>query len=276
MSLISTAIQFAEIIKEMLLREAVVAVTDKKVFLHVINGEKYANLIRKGGNIPPNSGTERCIASKKMVKTLMPKEVLGIPYMVVAVPLIEGDESVGAMTVVYPVTQEEEMREMSLGLSSSMTQILGATDHMNEVMKQLAATSLVMKDFTERAVSETHKTKEIIDFINRMAGQTKILGLNANIEAARAGEAGRGFSIVAKEIQSMADHSSKSANQISQILGNIEQLTANLQKQISELAATSDASQQSVQSIHDSVASLQNISESLERVVKDTEASLRS
>jgi len=50
--------------------------------------------------------------------------------------------------------------------------------------------------------------------------------LNATIEAARAGEAGRGFSVVASEVKSLADEASKSANAINERVAMVQQASA--------------------------------------------------
>jgi len=51
-----------------------------------------------------------------------------------------------------------------------------------------------------------------------IVGQTKLLSLNASIEAARAGNAGRGFSVVAKEVQNLADNTAKEASRFSDVV----------------------------------------------------------
>jgi len=71
-------------------------------------------------------------------------------------------------------------------------------------------------------------SKDIVDAnsqINNLANRQKILSLNASIEAARAGEAGRGFAIVADEVQKMSVEMKESSVEITQLLtGLIESL----------------------------------------------------
>ena len=66
---------------------------------------------------------------------------------------------------------------------------------------------------------------EIITAVNDIAEQTNLLALNAAVEAARAGDAGRGFSVVAIEIRSLAEQSKRSTVQVRQILGEIQRAT---------------------------------------------------
>lgn len=62
------------------------------------------------------------------------------------------------------------------------------------------------------------KIKEATNLISSIADETNLLSLNASIEAARAGEAGRGFSVVASQIQKLAEQSNDSARQIDDII----------------------------------------------------------
>ncbi len=72
-----------------------------------------------------------------------------------------------------------------------------------------------------RGVSEASKDiSNIIDIINGLAGQTKLLALNASIEAARAGESGAGFSVVAGEIGSLAQKSAEAVKRTTQLIEN--------------------------------------------------------
>ena len=62
------------------------------------------------------------------------------------------------------------------------------------------------------------KIREATELITFIAEQTNLLSLNASIEAARAGEQGRGFAVVASQIQTLAEQSNESAQQIGQII----------------------------------------------------------
>lgn len=76
------------------------------------------------------------------------------------------------------------------------------------------------------ALSErTQQISEIINTVNALADQSKLLALNASIEAARAGEEGKGFAVVAMEVRQLAEQSREATARVRDILNEIQQTT---------------------------------------------------
>jgi methyl-accepting chemotaxis protein len=71
----------------------------------------------------------------------------------------------------------------------------------------------------------TQQIGEIIDTVNALADQSKLLALNASIEAARAGEEGKGFAVVAMEVRQLAEQSRNATARVRDILNEIQQAT---------------------------------------------------
>lgn len=89
---------------------------------------------------------------------------------------------------------------------------------MNEIRTQIQETSKRIKRLGE----SSQEISEIVDLISDITEQTNILALNAAIQAASAGEAGRGFTVVAEEVQRLAERSSEATKQIGAIVKIIQ------------------------------------------------------
>jgi methyl-accepting chemotaxis protein len=82
------------------------------------------------------------------------------------------------------------------------------------------------------------KIDDITETVSFLADQSSTLAINAAIEASRAGDAGKGFSVVAREIRTLAADSRKAASQIRQLLGEIRDRTAQVDDSVGVGART--------------------------------------
>lgn len=85
-----------------------------------------------------------------------------------------------------------------------------------------------VEDIAENILMLSERTQqigEIIDTVNALADQSKLLALNASIEAARAGEEGKGFAVVAMEVRQLAEQSRDATARVRNILNEIQQAT---------------------------------------------------
>ncbi|WP_011298769.1 methyl-accepting chemotaxis protein [Cupriavidus necator] len=89
---------------------------------------------------------------------------------------------------------------------------------MNDIREQIQETSKRIKRLGE----SSQEIGEIVELISDITEQTNVLALNAAIQAASAGEAGRGFTVVAEEVQRLAERSGEATKQIGALIRTIQ------------------------------------------------------
>ena len=152
-------------------------------------------------------------------------------------------------TAVTQVTSTVEELAQQAGY---IAEAAGAVDSTAEVAlatagrgRQAAAGSVLAMAELERSVHEMHSRMTTLEgrsrlihrtlqTINSIAGETHLLALNATIEAAGAGEQGRRFSVVATQINALADQALRAAGDIQTTVREIEAATADPKRVIEQ------------------------------------------
>jgi methyl-accepting chemotaxis protein len=92
-------------------------------------------------------------------------------------------------------------------------------------MGRIQAQVTSIADSIVRLSEQSQAIGEIIATVNDLAEQSNLLAVNAAIEAAKAGEQGKGFTVVAQEVKSLAEQSKEATAQVRTILSDIQKAT---------------------------------------------------
>ncbi|MDR3221013.1 MAG: methyl-accepting chemotaxis protein [Candidatus Accumulibacter sp.] len=141
---------------------------------------------------------------------------------------------------------------------------------MDEIRAQIQESAKRIKRLGE----SSQEIGEIVELISDITEQTNVLALNAAIQAASAGDAGRGFTVVAEEVQRLAERSGEATKQIAAIVKTIQSDTQGAISAMEEStrgvvqeAKLSDAAGQALAEIG---AVSQNLAELIERISGST------
>jgi len=122
-------------------------------------------------------------------------------------------------TVSENASRSAEVARQSLDASERGAQtVQDSISGMNQIRGHIQETAKRIKRLGE----SSQEISEIVELISEITEQTNVLALNAAIQAAAAGDAGRGFSVVAEEVQRLAERSGEATRQIAAIVKAIQ------------------------------------------------------
>lgn len=129
----------------------------------------------------------------------------------------------------------ETLADKAQNISSRASEIVDKVDNLlpEIIISKKDAVELTQKASVdiEQAIHDAKVINEItkiVEDIEDISSQTKLLSLNASIEAARAGESGRGFAVVASEIKKLSETTTQSIGKIKELTEKVINASSNL------------------------------------------------
>ena len=164
-------------------------------------------------------------------------------------------------------TRSAEAARQTLAVTAQGAQaVQNSIAGMDGIREQIQETSKRIKRLGE----SSQEIGEIVDLISDITEQTNVLALNAAIQAASAGEAGRGFSVVAEEVQRLAERSADATKQIGLLVKAIQNDTHDAvaamettTQGVVEGARLADTAGQSLREIESTTTELANLVSSI-------------
>lgn len=174
------------------------------------------------------------------------------------------------------------MTDVVNDLSKSSNSMMTVSEHGYEVIKNLESIQKEIENMgnavikaIEKVVKKIDELKTIVDVIDEIANQTKLLALNASIESARMGEQGKAFAVIADEIRKLAMESASSLENARNIVDMINENFNSLRRVSKDTENVSEKTKQGIKQIMDEFEKLKDLitytSSSMEEMIASIE-----
>lgn len=203
----------------------VVALTAGVMFLAILAGTLVARgivgsvkLISEGADTLSESATALA-ASVAQITSSTSETATAVSQTTSTVDEVKQTAKISAEKARYVSDSAQKTAQISLQGQKSMQESAEAMQRIKEQMESIAESITLLSE-------QSQAIGEIVASVNDLTEQSNLLAVNTAIEAAKAGEQGKGFTVVAQEIKSLAEQSKQATTQVRMILSDIQKATS--------------------------------------------------
>jgi methyl-accepting chemotaxis protein len=251
-----------------------VLVVDREKVLAYHPGERVAADIKPGDPINPEWAVERAMESKKKIVDEFDASIIGIPYIGIGYPIFDDDgkEVIGAIAISQATDRKEKLLKVAQELNDYIEFLISSLEEISAEAEEIAATGEELNSISDETNDKVKKSEEIVSMVQQISEDINIIGLNAMIEAARVGEKGRGFTVVANEVQRLANNAAESIKNVEKIFNDIKDVTGQLYEAAVQISQVTTSQAEKLIELNEKVKQLTdlgnevvNLAESLSR-----------
>lgn len=238
---------------------AFISLTDTKEIIQVQRSEKYdIPVVEPGFDITQQEEIMNVIKQKEILRYDDDTLTYGPPVRVTIQPYfeVETKKTAGVINIIRPKQAELTLKDMSQGLEKQLEEVSLTIQDLAKAAGNIHENEMEVNTQIQEINEMAHQIFEVSNLIKSIADSTKMLGLNASIEAARAGNAGRGFGVVADEINKLSEQSKNT-------VPKIKKLTDDIKAKVEE---SKQKSQHSLSSSQEQVAATEEMTATIEAI----------
>ncbi len=204
--------------------EVAFASTDLEKFTYLEDSRFELPGVQVGKRFAQGLGSDTAIKTRQASSFELDDSHYGVAMKVITAPVFD-DEQPDAIVGTYLMAISRQnafnLQKMAQNYQESMIEIASAVEDNAIAASSINSSEEVLHENIIYIRQNADDIVRILEDINNIAGQTKMLGLNAAIEAARAGDAGDGFGVVAEEIRKLSDSSRGTAAMIKTLIDKV-------------------------------------------------------
>ena len=223
----------------------------------ILNVSNKLDRVEDAGSILAGAASEMSYDAKDL-NAEMKKQYSSIDQVAAAVNEMTATVVEVARNTADASTAAESANKEAQDGAFESTNAIGAIERLDSEIKSATQVIEVVKQ-------ESTKIGTVLDVIRGIAEQTNLLALNAAIEAARAGEQGRGFAVVADEVRTLANRTSKSTTEIENMVKSLDQKTT---AAVEKMQVATEQASISVESVEQAAMSLGEIAGSIQNITR--------